>query len=331
MRLLTGLLAAQDFESVLVGDDSLSRRPMDRVVEPLKQMGAHAKTQPLVVGGGGPLTGVEHRLPIASAQVKSALLLAGLYATGETTVIEPLTTRNHTETMLEAMGAPIEIQFNAATVKVRPAERLKPLDMSVPGDLSSAVFWLVAGGLHPNAHLALRSVGMNSSRTQILAVLQESIGIRIEESRHRSEGGEAVADLHVATAGEARAFELRAPWSAWLIDELPALAVAATQLPGRTRIIEAQELRVKESDRIGAMAAGLRAMGARVRELDDGWEIDGPTPLEGAKVSSRGDHRVAMALAVAGLLAAGETVIDGAESASISYPSFWAQLESLCR
>jgi 3-phosphoshikimate 1-carboxyvinyltransferase len=331
MRLLAGLLAAQDFESMLVGDESLSRRPMDRVVEPLKKMGARAQTQPLVVGGGGPLTGVEHRLPVASAQVKSALLLAGLFASGETTVVEPVTTRNHTEVMLEAMGAPIEIRFNAATVKVSQAQHLKPMDMTIPGDLSAAVFWLVAGGLHPNARITLTAVGLNPSRTQILDVLQESIGIRIRESHHRSEGGEAVADLEVGTARDLRPFDLRAPWTAWLIDELPALAVAATRLPGHTRITQAQELRVKESDRIAAMASGLRAMGARVRELDDGWEIDGPTPLHGAKVSSRGDHRVAMALAVAGLLAAGETVIEDAESASISYPSFWSELESLCR
>ena len=331
MRLLAGLLAAQDFETILAGDESLSRRPMDRVVEPLKRMGARAQTQPLVVGGGGPLTGVEHRLAVASAQVKSALLLAGLYAEGETTVVEPVTTRNHTETMLEAMGAPISIYFAAATVKVRKAQALRPLDLTVPGDLSAAVFWLVAAGLHRAARVTLPGIGLNPSRTQVLQVLQDSIGIRVQESRHRSEGGEAVADLEVGTAGEPRAFDLRGPWTAWLIDELPALAVAATQLPGRSRIFEASELRVKESDRIATMATGLRAMGARVRELDDGWEIDGPTPLQGAGVSSGGDHRVAMALAVAGLLAEGETVIEGAESASISYPSFWSDLEHLCR
>jgi phosphate starvation-inducible PhoH-like protein len=247
------------------------------------------------------LTGVEHRLAVASAQVKSAVLLAGLYAEGETTVVEPVTTRNHTETMLEAMGAPISIQFAAATVKVRKAQALKPLDLTVPGDLSAAVFWLVVAGLHPAARVTLPGVGLNPSRTQVLDVLQESIGIRVHESHHRSEGGETVADLEVGTAREPRAFELRAPWTAWLIDELPALAVAATQLRGRSRIVEARELRVKESDRIATMAAGLRAMGARVRELDDGWEIDGPTRLQGARVSSGGDHRVAMALAVAGL------------------------------
>ena len=331
MRLLAGLLAAQDFETMLVGDESLSQRPMDRVVEPLQRMGARAQSRPLVVGGGGPLLGVEHRLPVASAQVKSALLLAGLYARGETAVVEPVTTRNHTETMLEAMGAPVAIQVAAATVRVRPTEALRPLELTVPGDLSAAVFWLVAGGLHPRAQITLPGVGLNPSRSQILQVLAESIGIAARESRHRQEGGEPVADLEVGTASEVRPFELRAPWTAWLIDELPALAVAATQLPGRSRIVDAAELRVKESDRIAAMAAGLRAMGARVRELDDGWEIEGPSRLQGAKVSSRGDHRVAMALAVAGLLAAGETVIEGAESASISYPEFWDQLDALCR
>ena len=331
MRLLAGLLAAQDFETVLTGDESLAGRPMDRVVEPLKMMGARAQTHPLVVGGGGPLVGVEHRLPVTSAQVKSALLLAGLYAEGETRVIEPVTTRNHTETMLQAMGAPVSIHFAAATVKIRRARRLRPLHLTVPGDLSAAVFWLVAAGLHPVAHVNLPGIGLNPSRAQVLDLLQDTIGIRVRGSRRRTEGGEAVADLEVGTASGLRAFELRAPWTAWLIDELPALAVAATQLPGRSRITEAAELRVKESDRIAAMAAGLRAMGARVRELEDGWEIDGPTRLQGAKVSSLGDHRVAMALAVAGLLAEGETVIEGAESAAISYPGFWDDLERLCR
>jgi 3-phosphoshikimate 1-carboxyvinyltransferase len=331
MRLLAGLLAAQEFESLLVGDESLSRRPMDRVVEPLKKMGARAQTDPLVVGGGGPLHGAEHRLQVASAQVKSALLLAGLYAERETAVIEPVTTRNHTETMLGAMGAPVTIQLAAATVRIEKTERLHPLDMTVPGDLSAAVFWLLAGGLHPHARILLPGVGLNASRTQVIDVLRESIGIRVVESRHRSEGGEPVGDLEVGTGAELRPFELRAPWTAWLIDELPALAVAATQLPGRSRITDASELRVKESDRISAVAAGLRAMGARVRELDDGWEVDGPTPLHGARVTSRGDHRIAMALGVAGLLADGETVIDGADAASISYPDFWKHLEALCR
>jgi 3-phosphoshikimate 1-carboxyvinyltransferase len=331
MRMLAGLLAAQPFESTLVGDESLSRRPMDRVVEPLRRMGARASAEPLVVGGAQPLHGVEHRLPVASAQVKSALLLAGLYADGETVVIEPVTTRNHTESMLEAMGAPISVHFAAATVRVRRAGFLRPLDLTVPGDLSAAVFWIVAAGLHPNSRVVLPGVGLNPSRTRVLDVLNEAVGIHVAESHHRSEGGESVADLEVGSAHELRAFELRSPWTAWLIDELPALAVAATQLPGHTRIREAEELRVKESDRISAMAAALRAMGARIKELDDGWEIEGPCPLHGAKVNARDDHRVAMALAAAGLLAHGDTVIEGAESASISYPGFWRDLESLCR
>jgi 3-phosphoshikimate 1-carboxyvinyltransferase len=331
MRLLAGLLAAQPFESVLSGDESLSRRPMDRVMEPLWRMGARATWPPLLVGGGGPLKGTEHHLSVASAQVKSALLLAGMYAEGETVVVEAVTTRNHTETMLEAMGAPVSIQFAAATVRIRKTDQLRPLDLTVPGDLSAAVFWLVAAGLHPQARVTIPGVGLNASRTQVLDVLNDAIGIRVLESHHRSEGGEPVADLEVGTATDLRPFEVRAPWTAWLIDELPALAVAATQLPGRSRITEAGELRVKESDRIAAMAAGLRALGARVRELDDGWEIDGPSALHGARVQSRGDHRVAMALAVAGLLASGETVVEGAECAAISYPSFWDDLQSLCR
>ncbi len=321
MRLLAGLLAGQPFESMLVGDESLARRPMDRVVEPLRKMGAHAELDPLRVGGRQ-LHGIEYSMPVASAQVKSAILLAGLQAKGTTRVVERVPTRDHTELMLEAMGAPLSVVDR--TVTVRTTERLRPLDLRIPGDISGAAFWIVAGSFHPDASIELLEVGVNPTRKGILELLPA------KEVRHRQVGREPVADLEVRTSPALPAWHWDPQWSAALIDELPVLAVAATQLRGTTRIAGAAELRVKESDRIAAMVNGLWAMGAQIREREDGWEITGPTSLTGARVSAFGDHRVAMALAVAGLLAGGTTEIEGAEHAAISYPSFWRDLESLC-
>ncbi|TME19129.1 MAG: 3-phosphoshikimate 1-carboxyvinyltransferase [Chloroflexi bacterium] len=321
MRLLAGLLAGQPFESMLVGDESLARRPMDRVVEPLRKMGAHAELDPLRVGGR-PLHGIEYSMPVVSAQVKSAILLAGLRATGTTRVVERVPTRDHTELMLEAMGAPLTVVDR--TVSVETTDRLQPLDLRIPGDISGAAFWIVAGSFHPDASLEVLEVGVNPTRKAILELLPAKV------MRLREVGREPVADLQVGTIPAAPAWDWDASWSAALIDELPVLAVAATQLRGTTRIAGAAELRVKESDRIAAMAKGLGAMGAQIREREDGWEITGPTVLTGARVSAFDDHRVAMALAVAGLLAGGTTEIEGAEHAAISYPNFWRDLESLC-
>lgn len=328
MRLLAGLLAGRPFAVTLVGDESLSRRPMDRVALPLRMMGALAETAPLRVGGGGPLRGVTYESPVATAQVKSAVLLAGLSADGETRVVEPAPTRDHTERMLEAMGAPVERDGRSVGL-AGPVPALRPLDVAVPGDLSAAAFWLVAAGLHGAARIRLPGVGVNPTRTALLDLL-EAAGIRVERSHERREGAEPVADLGVATATAGRAFAVSGAGAAELIDELPVLAVAAALLPGTSRITGAGELRVKESDRIAAMTAGLGAMGADVTELPDGWEIRGPRHLEGARVDSVGDHRVAMALAVAGLLADGVTEIEGAECVGISYPSFWDTLDTLC-
>ena len=320
MRLLAGLLAGQPFESILVGDESLSRRPMDRVAEPLAAMGAHASLKPLRVGGGK-LHGAVHEMATPSAQVKSALLLAGIQAEGVTRVVEPVRTRDHTERMLAAMAAPVRVDGNA--VEVRRADRLDPLSLRVPGDLSSAAFWIVAATFHRRAEIALPDVGVNQTRSAILRLLP------VARSKKGKQGGEPTATLH------ARSLRGMKPWgwsdrlSAELIDELPILAVAATQLSGRTVISGARELRVKESDRIAAMAAGLKAMGAAIEEREDGWAIDGPTRLRGAAVESLGDHRVAMALAVAGLLAEGETQVAGAECVAVSYPGFWDDLEAL--
>ena len=322
MRLLAGLLAGQPFESTLVGDESLSRRPMDRVTTPLARMGARAALNPLRVGGGK-LRGAEHLMETPSAQVKSALLLAGLQAEGLTRVVEPVRTRDHTERMLAAMAAPIRVE--GGTVEVRRAARLDPLPLRVPGDLSSAAFWIVAAAFHPRAQVELPGVGVNPTRAGILRLLPAA---RIRETKA---GGEPTATLHARTVRGVRPWQWSDRLSAELIDELPVLAVAATQLEGRTVISGASELRVKESDRIAAMAAGLAALGASIRELPDGWEIDGPTQLRGARVDSFRDHRVAMALAVAGLLAEGETEVEGAECVAVSYPRFWDDLESLCR
>ena len=322
MRLLAGLLAGQPFESTLVGDESLSRRPMDRVTVPLAKMGARTALAPLRVGGGR-LRGAEHLMETPSAQVKSALLLAGLQAEGVTRVVEPVRTRDHTERMLGAMAAPIRVDGTA--VEVRRAGRLDPLHLRVPGDLSSAAFWIVAAAFHPQAQVELPAVGVNPTRSAILRLLPAA---RIREAKA---GGEPIATLHARTMRGIRPWPWSDRLSAELIDELPVLAVAATQLAGRTVISGARELRVKESDRIASLAAGLATMGARIEELPDGWDITGPVRLKGARVSSFGDHRVAMALAVAGLLAEGETEIEGAESVAVSYPRFWDDLEALCR
>ena len=328
MRLLAGLLAGRPFSVTLIGDESLSRRPMERVVAPLRLMGAHADTEPLRVGGDGPLHGIEYVSPVASAQVKSALLLAGLSAAGPTRIVEPSPTRDHTERMLQAMGAPV-VRDGPAVILSGPAGALRPLDVRVPGDLSAAAFWLVAAGLHHHGRVRLPGVGVNPTRAAVLDVLA-GCGIEVVRLEAHMEGAEPVADLVVGTAREPRPFEVDGARAAELIDELPVLAVAAALLPGTSRITGAAELRVKESDRIAATAAGLSAMGADVTELPDGWEIHGPRRLEGARVSSLGDHRVAMALAVAGLLADGQTEIEDSDCVEISYPTFWDDLEAMC-
>ena len=327
MRLLAGLLAAQEFESELTGDESLARRPMDRVVEPLQRMGARASWPPLRVGGGPTLNGIEYVAPVPSAQVKSAILLAGLYTQGETAVVESVKTRDHTEVMLGAMGA--EVQVDGLRVAISRAEQLNPIDIAVPGDFSAAAFWLVAGGLVGVSDVRLRGVGVNPTRTAF-ADLLTSIGFRIGRATPRFEAGEPVVDLEVTPAGELRPVRVERGMAAEMIDELPVLAVAATQIAGTSVISGAGELRVKESDRLSAIEAGLTAMGADIVTRDDGWIINGPRRLEGARVDSAGDHRVAMALAVAALIADGKTEIEGAECVEISYPDFFDHLEYLC-
>jgi 3-phosphoshikimate 1-carboxyvinyltransferase len=328
MRLLAGLLAGQPFPVTLVGDASLSRRPMERIAAPLRLMGAAAETEPLRVGGGDALRGIDYLMPVPSAQVKSAILLAALAAVGTTRVTEPVATRDHTERMLVAMGAPLV--RNGLTAEVGgPVIALSPLDVAVPGDISAAAFWLVAAALHPKGMVELPRVGINPTRSAVLDVLTD-LGLTVARHNERTEGAEQVADLRLGHSPPQRPLRIDGAGVVELIDELPVLAVAAAYLPGTSRITGAGELRVKECDRISAMTAGLSAMGADVTELDDGWEIRGPRFLEGARVSSFGDHRVAMALAVAGLLADGTTEIEDADCVDISYPAFWDHLEALC-
>jgi 3-phosphoshikimate 1-carboxyvinyltransferase len=327
MRLLAGLLAAQDFASELTGDESLSRRPMDRVVAPLREMGARASWPPLRVGGESPLHGIDYTMPVPSAQVKSAILIAGLFADGPTSVVEPVRSRDHTELMLRAMGATVAV--DGLRVHVEPASSLEPLDLDVPGDVSASAFWLVAAGLVHGSRVELEGVGVNPTRTAFISLLMEC-GFQVKFTNSRFVGGEPVADLE-ATAGAAlRPIQIGKVTAAEMIDELPVLAVAATQIPGQSVISGAGELRVKESNRIEAMEEGLAAMGADITAVEDGWVINGPRHLEGTRVSAHGDHRVAMALAIAALIADSKTEIDGAECVEISYPEFFDHLEYLC-
>ena len=331
LRLLSGLLAAQPFTSVLSGDDSLRARPMGRIVEPLKLMGAEIKGRngdslaPLTIKGGQ-LQGIEYTMPVASAQVKSSIMLAGLAATGETILHQPAKSRNHTERMLAAMGAPVE--SDGLTLVLRPAE-LRPMDIDIPGDVSSAAFWLVAGLCHPNARIMVRNVGINPSRMGIIEALRAmGAGPSLRLTEERMVGGEPVADLQVES-GHLKGIEIGGDMIPRIIDELPVLAVAACFAEGTTVIRDAEELRVKESDRIETTVGELKSLGATIEARQDGMVIQGTGRLRGAACRSHGDHRLAMALAVAGLLADGETTVHGADAAAVSYPEFWQHLDQL--
>jgi 3-phosphoshikimate 1-carboxyvinyltransferase len=328
LRLLAGLLAAQPFFSVLTGDASLRSRPMGRIVEPLRAMRARIQgrasgTLPPLAIEGGRLQGVRHRLPVASAQVKSALTLAALYADGETVLEEPAFSRDHTERMLRTMGA--TIVAGEGGLRVSPlTDEIAPLSLRVPGDISAAAFWMVAAAAHPDAELRLTGVGLNPSRSGIIDALRAMrASIAIEEER--TWGCEPVADI-VVRSSRLRGTIIEGALIPRLIDEVPALAVAACLAEGETVIRDAGELRVKESDRIRATAGELCRLGARIQELPDGMVIHGVGRLRGAACGSHDDHRLAMALAVAGLLAAGETTVRGAEAVAVSYPGFWDDL-----
>ena len=331
MRLLSGLLAGQDFLAVLSGDGSLRSRPMGRVVQPLQQMGAEIMGRsgntlaPLAIRGGS-LRSIEYEMPVASAQVKSCLMLAGLSAAGPTVLHQPALSRDHTERMMTAMGARVETEGLALTL--HPTE-LQAVDVAVPGDISSAAFWMVAGLIHPNARVTITGVGLNPSRAGIIDALQMmGAGEALRLENERVEGGEPVADV-VASSGSLQGIDLGGDIIPIMIDELPVLAVAACFAEGDTVIRDAAELRVKESDRIATTVSELTRLGGRLEPRDDGMVIHGVGKLSGAAVASHDDHRIAMAMAVAGLAASGETVIHGAEDASVSYPTFWEHLAAL--
>lgn len=321
MRLLAGLLAGQAFDSTLVGDESLSKRPMRRVTDPLERMGAKIDTQdglpPLQVRGGQSLQGIAYTLPVASAQVKSALLLAGLYAKGETEVIEPHPTRDYTERMLAAFGWPID--FAPGRARLSGGHTLRATQVDVPADFSSAAFFLVAGSIVPGSELRLPTVGLNPRRTGLLQALR-LMGADIQVENERDSGGEPVGDLVVRHA-PLHGIELPEALVPDMIDEFPALFVAATAAKGNTVVRGAAELRVKESDRLAAMATGLRALGAVIDETPDGATIHGG-PLHGGTIESHGDHRIAMSFAVAGLIASGSVRINDCANVATSFPGF---------
>lgn len=328
IRLLAGIMVGQPFSSVLDGSEQLRRRPMRRIVEPLRLMGADISAAddraPLMIRPA-PLRGVHYTMPVASAQVKSALLLAGLFAEGETVVVQPGPARDHTERMLAAMGADIATDGDA--VRLRPGRTLQPVNFTVPGDFSSAAFLIVAACVVPGSAVSITGVNLNPTRTGLLDALL-AMGADITVTDNGLEAGEPCGTLHVRHS-ELRAIEIGGDMVVRMIDEFPVFMIAALRAGGRTVVRDAHELRVKETDRIAVMAAELRKMGAHVIETADGFVIEGPQKLSGALVDSHDDHRVAMSLTVAGLCAAGQTVIAEGVCASDSFPGFAAALAAL--
>lgn len=330
LRLLTGVLSGVPGLSVLTGDASLRRRPVRRVIDPLRRMGADLRARegdrlPPVVIRGGPLRGARHVLEVASAQVKSAILLAGLLAEGETVVVEPEKSRDHTERMLTGMGVPVRVSGLEVAVS---AARPRGGRVDVPGDISSAAFFLCAAAALPGSEVTVRNLGVNETRTGLLDVLRAA-GARVELSGLREVAGEPRADVTVAAA-ELGAVEIGGALVPRLIDELPVVMVMATQARGRTVIRDAKELRVKESDRLAVMVDALSRAGARIELFEDGCAIEGPTPLRGVEVETRLDHRIAMSMAVAQLFTAGEPVVlDDVSCVATSFPSFFRLLDQV--
>jgi 3-phosphoshikimate 1-carboxyvinyltransferase len=330
MRLMSGILAGQSFTSRLVGDESLSQRPMGRVIEPLSAMGSVIKAEgakgcaPLSISGGK-LTGIRYELPVASAQVKSAVLLAGLFAEGETTVVQPIETRDHTERMLDLFQ--VRTRNEGKEISISGGQKLEPCDFTVPGDISSAAFWVAAASVFPGSQLKVSRVGLNPTRSGILQVLAR-MGAHITNTVESEGSAEDCGDITVY-GGELRGIEISGDIVANIIDELPIIAVTAALAEGITVIRDAGELRVKETDRISAVAENLRAMGADIQETDDGMTIRGGQPLRGTCIESHGDHRIAMAFAIAGLFASGDTLIENADCIAVSYPGFENDLKLL--
>ena len=329
MRLLAGILAGQEFESVLIGDASLSARPMGRILDPLRGMGAQIEATsgqaPLRIQASDTgLRGIDYELPVASAQVKSCVLLAGLFAEGVTTVIENAPSRDHTERML---GLSTVEMGSQRYISVESGFVIQPRLWSIPTDFSSAAFYLVAGSVVPNSTLHLPRVGLNPSRRALLDILI-AMGANIHITNEREISGEPIADLKVCSA-QLHGIQVGGDVIGNVIDELPVLCVAAALASGKTSIRDARELRHKETDRIHAMVQGLSTLGAAIVEREDGFEIEGRETLSGGEVDSFGDHRIAMSLAVAALAAAEPVTIHGAEAASVSYPAFWDDLASI--
>jgi 3-phosphoshikimate 1-carboxyvinyltransferase len=329
MRMLSGILAGQEFTSELFGDESLSRRPMARIMKPLAAMGARiaasADDRPPLRISGGHLRAIDYKMPVASAQVKSCVLFAGLFAKGETCVEEPLRTRDHGEVALRAFGA--ELSRNGNSTRIAGGQRLRAIEARIPGDLSSAAFFFCAAALFPGSQLVIDTLLMNPTRARLLDILI-GLGVRISITQLEEQHGELVGTVRVE-GQHLKSAEIAGADSAALIDEIPVLAAIAPFTEKGIRIRDAKELRLKESDRIRAIAMNLRAMGAQVEEHDDGLTIPGGQKLHGADLDSLGDHRIAMAFAVAALRAEGETRIRGADAAVVSYPGFFQTLESL--
>ncbi len=332
MRMIAGILAGQEFTTILTGDESLRSRPMGRIVEPLMKMGARVFSEngkpPLRIEGRQPLTAIRYELPVASAQVKSCVLLAGLNAEGRTEVIEPngFTTRDHTERMLKWFGAPVEI---GATCAVIGPASFGGREVRIPGDFSSAAFLMAAAAMMPGSELQIENLGLNPTRTQFLHVLR-SVGADIEIVAEWEDSNEPIGTISVRGSWQPRGSKvINGPMVAALIDELPLLAVVGTQIPGGIVIRDAAELRTKESDRIAATASNLRAMGAEVEQYHDGMAVNGPVQLHGATIDAYGDHRIAMAFTVAALIARGESEILGSDCVEISFPNFFERIESI--
>lgn len=331
MRLMMGLLAAQPFVSRLTGDKSLNRRPMDRVLQPLQAMGAKieeqraSETERIIRIEGRPLRGIRYEMPVASAQVKSAILLAGLYASGQTEVSESQASRNHTELILKGKGAPLHISDGTFRLQTTPG--LVAENLEIPGDISSAAFFLVGSLTNPGSEVELQGVGVNPTRTGILDVLQ-AMGAKINLENPRQVGGEPVADLR-ALYGPLKGAEVGGALIPRLIDEIPILALAAVRAQGLTRIRQAAELRVKETDRISALVKNYKNLSINIKELDDGMQIDGPQEIGGGRVQSEGDHRMVMSFALAGSVAREEVLIEDISCVDTSYPDFWRDYRAL--
>lgn len=335
MRLLSGILASIPYFSVLTGDDSLKQRPMARIIQPLKQMGANISGRsndsfpPFAIKGNN-LKAIDYEMPVASAQVKSCLMLAGLFAEGTTIISEPFKSRDHSERMLSAMGASIDIEGLTIRVKGNTPNNhtLKPFEVTIPSDFSSASFFIVAALLIPNSEILIRNVGINPTRTGLLSILK-TMGASVKLENVRDMSGEPVADIHCISCDELKPFKIGRDIMPTLIDEFPILCVLASQAEGISDIRGAEELRIKESDRIRSMVTELRKMGVEIDEYPDGVTIKGKAKLKGALLESYRDHRIAMSLSIAGLIAEGETVIKNPECVDVSFPNFYQKFKQL--